>query len=109
MNDLTTSSIDRQNILNNRHALERVQEAIGITGHLFEGEYRYTKRMVADFYGVDTSTIDRYLTHHAEELGHNGYLLCRGKQLKAFKLEFAHLIGEASKTTQLGLFNSENP
>lgn len=30
-------------------------------------------------------------------------ILCKGKRLKAFKLEFAHLIHEASKTTQLGL------
>lgn len=30
---------------------------------------------------------------------HNGYILCKGKQLKEFKLEFAHLINEASKTT----------
>ena len=36
---------------------------------------------------------------------HNGYVLCKGKALKEFKLQFAHLINEASKTTQLGLFN----
>lgn len=61
--------------------------------------------MVADFYQVDTSTIDRYLQSNSDELKHNGYILCKGKQLKEFKLEFAHLINEASKTTQLGLFN----
>jgi hypothetical protein len=72
---------------------------------LFEGEYRFTKKMVADFYEVDLSTIDRYLTQYADELKHNGYFLCKGKQLKEWKLQFAHLINEASKTTQLGLFN----
>ena len=61
--------------------------------------------MVADFYGVDTSTIDRYLSTNSDELKHNGYILCKGKALKEFKLRFAHLINEASKTTQLGLFN----
>ena len=72
---------------------------------LFNGEYLFTKQMVADFYEVDTSTIDRYLSSHGEELKHNGYVLCKGKSLKEFKLQFAHLINEASKTTQLGLFN----
>lgn len=105
MKDLTTSNIDRQNILNNRFAIERVQSQIGITGMLFNGEYLFTKQMVADFYGVDTSTIDRYLSSYSEELKHNGYVLYKGKSLKEFKLQFAHLINEASKATQLGLFN----
>ena len=105
MKDLTTSNIDRQNILNNRFAVEKVQSQIGITGMFFNGEYLFTKQMVADFYEVDTSTIDRYLSSYSEELKHNGYVLCKGKSLKEFKLQFAHLINEASKTTQLGLFN----
>lgn len=61
--------------------------------------------MVADFYAVDVSTIDRCLAQNSDELKHNGYVLCKGKSLKAFKLQFAHLISEASKTTQFGLFN----
>ena len=105
MKDLTTSNIDRQNILNNRFAVEKVQSQIGVTGMFFNGEYLFTKQMVADFYEVDTSTIDRYLSSYSEELKHNGYVLCKGKSLKEFKLQFAHLINEASKTTQLGLFN----
>lgn len=64
-----------------------------------------SQKMVADFYEVDISTIDRYLLQYGEELKHNGYILSKGKQLKEFKLQFAHLINEASKTTQLGLFN----
>ena len=72
---------------------------------LFEGEYRYTKKMVAEFYNVDISTIDRYLYANGDELKHNGYILSKGKQLKDFKLYFGYLINEASKTTQLGLFN----
>lgn len=31
--------------------------------------------------------------------------LSKGKHLKEFKLQFAHVINEVSKTTQLGLFN----
>lgn len=103
--DLTQSNIERQNILNNRFAIENIAKLLDIQGMLFEGEYRFTKQMVADFYQVDTSTIDRYLSNYADELKHNGYILSRGKQLKEFKLQFGHLINEASKTTQMGLFN----
>lgn len=105
MKDLTLSNIERQNVLNNRLAVENIQDKLKIEGMLFDGEYRFTKKMVADFYEVDISTIDRYLLQYGEELKHNGYILSKGKQLKEFKLQFAHLINEASKTTQLGLFN----
>jgi hypothetical protein len=47
MKDLTNSDIDRQNILNNTYALEQIQEYVGLPGMLFEGEYRFTKEMVA--------------------------------------------------------------
>lgn len=105
MKDLTVSTIERQNVLNNRFAVGEIQRRLEIPAMLFEGEYWLTKKMVADFYGVDISTIDRYLASHSDELKRNGYVLCKGKSLKAFKLQFAHLLHEASKTTQLGLFN----
>lgn len=105
MKDLTVSNIERQNVLNNHFAVDEIQKRLDISGMLFEGEYWLTKKMVADFYGVDISTIDRYLASNSDELKHNGYILCKGKLLKEFKLQFAHLINEASKTTQLGLFN----
>ncbi len=105
MNVLTVSNIERQNVLNNRYAVDALQENLGFTGMLFEGEYRFTKKMVADFYEVDLSTIDRYISQYADELKYNGYVLSKGKQLKEFKLQFAHVINEASKTTQLRLFN----
>ena len=103
--DLTTSTIERQNILNNRFAIKTIQEKLAIEGMLFEGEYRYTKKMVADFYGVEERTIERYLETYSDELKHNGYILCKGKLLKEFKLLFAPVINIGSKTTQLGLFN----
>ncbi len=71
----------------------------------FDGQYLFTKKMVADFYEVDVSTINRYLAEYVDELQHNGYVLYKGKRLKEFKLQFGHLINETSKTTQLGLFN----
>lgn len=105
MKDLTNSNIDRQNILNNRFALKKIQEYVGLLGMIFEGEYKFTTQMVADFYGVDERTIKRYLENYENELKHNGYILSKGKQLKEFKLQFGHVINVPSKTTQLGLFN----
>ena len=104
MKDLTTSNIQRQNILNNKYALQRIQEYVGLEGMLFEGEFRFTKAMVADFFQVDISTLDRYLTAHETELKHNGYILSKGKQLKEFKLQFGHVINVPTKTIETELF-----
>lgn len=105
MKDLTISNIERQNVLNNRFAVSKVQEHLDIEGMLFAGEYRFTKKMVADFYEVEERTIERYLEKHSDELAANGYVLCKGKHLKELKLQFAPVINVGSKTTQLGLFN----
>ena len=105
MKDLTISNIERQNVLNNRFAVSKMQEHLDIEGMLFEGEYRFTKKMVADFYEIDERTIERYLEKYSDELSANGYILCKGKRLKELKLQFAHVINVGSKTTQLGLFN----
>lgn len=105
MKDLTVSKIERQNVLNNRFAITAIQEKIGIEALLFESQYWLTKKMVADFYGVEERTIERYIAQNEEELSYNGYVLCKGKMLKEIKLQFAHVINVGSKTTQLGLFN----
>lgn len=105
MKDLTISNIERQNVLNNRFAVSKMQEHLDIEGMLFEGEYRFTKKMVADFYEIEERTIERYLEKYSDELSANGYILCKGKRLKELKLQFAHVINVGSKTTQLGLFN----
>jgi len=105
MDKLTKSNIERQNILNNKYALQKVQEYVGLPGMLFEGEYRFTKKMVADFFEIDERTVERYLEKYSNELKHNGYVLSKGKSLKELKLQFAHVINVGSKTTQIGLFN----
>lgn len=71
--DLTTSAIERQNILNNNMAIPRIQEALNVEAFHFDGKYYLTKQMVADFYEVDTRTIDNYLAANEAELKHNGY------------------------------------
>lgn len=105
MRDLTNSAVDRQNILNNLDAVLNIQEYLGVKGMLFEGEYRFTKEQVSDFYKVDSSTIDNYLSQYEKELKHNGYKLFKGNTLKNFKDQYGGIISIQSKTTQLGLFN----
>lgn len=103
--DLTTSAIERQNILNNPVALPRIQETLGVKALEFEGKYVLTKQMVADYYGVDIRTISRYIENNQEELEHNGYFLCKGNSLKDFKLRFGKDIDVPTKTTFLGMFD----
>lgn len=105
MKDLTISNIERQNVLNNRFAVKKLQERLDIEGMFFDGEYWLTKKMVADFYEVEERTIERYIENYGSELSANGYFLCKGKRLKDLKLQFAPVISVGSKTTQLGLFN----
>ncbi len=97
MKDLTVSNIERQNVLNNRFAIDNIQKHLDISGMLFDGEYRFTKKMVADFYELEERTIERYIEQHSDELSANGYVLCKGKLLKELKLQFAPVINVGSK------------
>ncbi len=103
--DLTNSSIERQNVLNNAYALKKIQIYVGLPSIEFENEYWLTKQMVSDFFEVEERTIERYLEKYSDEIKHNGYVLMKGKRLKELKLQFAPVINVGSKTTQLGLFN----
>lgn len=105
MKDLTGSAIDRQNILNNKKAIENIQSYLGITGMHFQGEYKFTRQQIAEFYSIDNSTIDRYLQQNEEELKHNGYINLKGKALKEFKDQFGWMLHEGAKAPQLGIFN----
>lgn len=49
MKDLTVSNIERQNVLNNRFAINKIQEQLDIPGMLFEGEYWLTKKWLPKF------------------------------------------------------------
>ena len=102
---LTKSAIDRQNVLNNTVALPRIQEALGVLALEFHGRFVLTKQMVADFYEVDIRTISRYIVKHKEELEHNGFFVCKGKDLKEFKSRYVKDINVLNKTPQIGLFD----
>ena len=84
--NLTNSSIDRQNILNNPYALQEIEKATHIQGIPFEGKVIVLKEQVAVFFEVTPRTIENYIKKYEEELRQNGYEVLRGKRLKTLKL-----------------------
>lgn len=82
--NLTNSQIDRKNILNNEIAVEEIQKNIDVQGLLFDNKIVFTKNMIAQFYGVDGRTIERYISDNSDELLENGYQVLKGKRLKEF-------------------------
>ena len=50
---LSDSSLDRKNNLNNPYAIDNIQKEVGIKSTLFEGEYKFTARQLADFVGME--------------------------------------------------------
>lgn len=106
--DLTSSRLDRQNILNNELAINEIQEKSGVDGILWEDKIYVTKEMTATFFEVDIRTISRYLEQHSEELSANGYEVLRGKRLKSFA-QAAKNSGKdiyvPTKTTVLGVLD----
>jgi hypothetical protein len=109
--DLTTSAIDRQNILNNPYALAEIEKAAGIRGIPFEGKTVVLKEQVASFFEVTLRTVENYLEHNAEELARNGYEVLKGNRLKTLKLVIQELdvpetdFGNISKAPQLGVLD----
>lgn len=110
--DLTTSRIDRQNILNNEMAIEEIQGQANIQSIIFEGMPYLTKNMVATFFDVEIRTIERYVSENADELINNGYTILRGQKLK----DFIKCVNEqdapdinvgsiSARTSQMAIFN----
>lgn len=110
--DLTSSRIDRQNVLNNDFAVCEIQSSSNVQGIVFDGKVCFTKNMVAAFFEVDTRTIERCVSDNADELMRNGYEIIRGKRLK----EFIKCVSEqdapdinvgsiGGKTSQLAIFD----
>jgi len=107
--NLTNSSIVRQNILNNKYAIQEIQNAVGLQGILFENEFRFTKKQIADFFEISERTVDNYLEKHVKELEKNGYEVLKGKRLINLKLVYSKVVGSeidfVTKSTVLGIFN----
>ena len=107
--NLTTSKIDRQNILNNNYAVEEIEKAIEIKSIDWDGQKYLTKNMVANFYGVDIRTIERYVNKYKKELESNGYRVLKGKKLESFlsayDKSFGTDINVGTKITVLSVFD----
>ncbi|MEY3305043.1 MAG: DNA-binding protein [Pseudanabaena sp.] len=104
-NDLTSSQRDRQNILNNRYAIEKIEEHLGLGGFHYQDTVVFTKQQLAALFEINDVTIERYITNHSEELRNNGYTILKGQALKDFlNTTGGVLINEGSKITVLGIF-----
>lgn len=107
--DLTTSQVDRQNILNNSLAVEEIQKATTIDCIFFENKLFLTKEMLAAFFEIDIRTVERYISNNLTELESNGYELLKGARLKAFldayEQHFATDINVGHKIRSLSVFD----
>ena len=84
MTDLTTSQIERQNILNNSLVLQQAEEILKVPGFYFEDSFYFTNSQVADFFDVDIRTIERLVEAHKTELTENGYLYFTWREISQF-------------------------
>lgn len=69
--DLTNSSVDRQNILNNHYAQAEIEKAAGIQSIPFEGKTMVLKEQVAGFFEVtpvQRDDYERFLGEKSKEL-----------------------------------------
>ena len=107
--DFIDSAIARQNVLNNSFAVTAIQKEIGLTGILFENEYKFLFKQITDFFEVTDRTIRECIARNEKELTKNGYEVLKGKRLVDFKLVATKVPGcevdFTTKTTVLGIFN----
>jgi hypothetical protein len=104
--DLTTSTISRQNILNNNFALEQIESNLALGGTYWQDEAIFTKAQVAKILDIDERTIDRYIESHNDELSENGYKVLKGQKLRELKqiLVDDMNVVDISKIPSLGVF-----
>lgn len=109
--DLTTSAIDRQNILNNPYALQEIEKAAGVSGIPFEGKTVVIKEQVAEFFEVTIRTLENHIERNQTELVRNGYEIIKGGRLKSLKAAIEGMdvsgndFGNLNKAPQLAIFD----
>lgn len=107
--DLTTSQVDRQNILNNALAVDEIQKTTSIDCVFFENKLYMTKEMLATFFDVDVRTVERYISNNLNELEENGCELLKGGRLssflEAYNQHFATDINVGHKIRSLSVFD----
>lgn len=104
--DLTTSTVSRQNILNNNFALEQIESNLALGGTYWYEEMIFTKAQVSQILEIDERTIDRYIESHKDELVKNGYIVLKGQKLRELKqiLQDDMNVADISKVPSLGVF-----
>lgn len=104
--DLTTSTVSRQNILNNNFALEQIESNLALGGTYWYEEMIFTKAQVSQILEIDERTIDRYIENHKDELVKNGYIVLKGQKLRELKqiLQDDMNVADISKVPSLGVF-----
>ncbi len=107
--DLTTSTLRRQNVLNNSVALKEIEEELGFGSVKFNGMSIFTKSQIAKLLEVDERTIDRVISEHNAELSNNGYQILKSIELKKFKdladVDDIYVVDIDPKVPQLGVFS----
>lgn len=107
MNDLTTSKLDRENILNNSIALKEIETELStyISGTIWNNQHWFTKEYLAKFFRVDVRTIERTVEANKDELISNGYRVLVGEELASFKLTDIN-VGQTSRNLAIFSFRS---
>ncbi len=109
-NSLDLTTIERQNVLNNKLAIQEIRSSLSWVGANFDGEVVFTKSQLAKIFEVSEQTIERIIRLNIEELSNNGYYLLRGAKLNKFKeLNHGILINEGTKISVLGVFSFRAP
>ena len=107
--DLTTSQLDRQNILNNELAVEEIKSTIELKTVFWDDKYYLTKDLIAAYFDVDIRTIERYIASYSDELSANGFEILKGKRLNAFieayNATFATDINVGHKIRSMSVFD----
>lgn len=103
--DLTASKLDRQNVLNNRYALHKIQDHLALGGITYEDQIIFTKQQLSALFAVSESTIEKYLSSYGDELKANGYAILKGKKLKEFKELVEGTVTGYGTISQLGIFS----
>ncbi|NJK33507.1 MAG: DNA-binding protein [Oscillatoriales cyanobacterium SM2_2_1] len=92
-------------MLNNRYAIEKIEEHLGLGGIPYQDTVVFTKQQLAELFNINNVTIERYVANHGEELKNNGYRVLKGQALKDFlNTTGGILINEGTKITVLGVF-----
>ena len=103
--DIEISKLDRQNILNNVKAIKYVQQYLSIPWWDIWWTIYFTLKQVAEFFDVDTRTIERYIEKYWDELKSNWYEILTGERLKQAKMDDVSDIYVGNKTPKIWVFN----